>query len=49
MRWMAAVGSLLLAGFLVWGLRASSGVQTQMNLGAAARVPGMVELFTSEG
>jgi hypothetical protein len=49
MRWMAAVGSLLLAGFLVWGLRASSGVQTQTNLAAAARQPVIVELFTSEG
>ena len=49
MRWMAAVGSVLLAAFLVWGLRASSGVETQTNLGAAARVPVIVELFTSEG
>ena len=49
MRWMATVGAVLLAGFLVWGLRASSGVNTQTNLGAAARVPVIVELFTSEG
>jgi hypothetical protein len=49
MRWMAAVGSVFLAGFLVWGLRASSGVKTQTTLGAAARVPVIVELFTSEG
>jgi hypothetical protein len=49
MRWMARVGSTFLAGFLVWGLRASSGVETQTSLGAAARVPVIVELFTSEG
>jgi hypothetical protein len=49
MRWMATVGAVLLAGFLVWGLRASSAVETQTNLGAAARVPVIVELFTSEG
>ena len=49
MRWMVAVGSVFLAGFLVWGLRASCGVETQTNLGAAARVPVIVELFTSEG
>jgi hypothetical protein len=49
MRWMAAVGSVFLAGFLVWGLRASSGVKTQTTPGAAARVPVIVELFTSEG
>jgi len=49
MRWRAAVGSVWLAGFLVWGLRVSSGVQTQTNLDAAARVPVIVELFTSEG
>jgi hypothetical protein len=49
MRWMAAVGSIFLAGFLVWGLSASSGVQTQSKLAAAAREPVIVELFTSEG
>jgi hypothetical protein len=48
MRWMAAVGSVSLAGLLVWGWRASSAVQTQNNL-AAAREPVIVELFTSEG
>ena len=49
MRWMARVGWVFLAGFLVWGLRASSGIQTQAKLGAAAHEPVIVELFTSEG
>jgi hypothetical protein len=49
MRWMAAVGSVFLVAFLVWGLRASSGVPTQSNPAAAPREPVIVELFTSEG
>src|SRR5580700_5132612 len=49
MRWMARVSWVFLAGFLVWGLRASSGIQTQAKLGATAREPVVVELFTSEG
>jgi len=49
MRLTAAVGSVILVGFLVWGLRASSGVQTRSNLAAASREPVIVELFTSEG
>jgi hypothetical protein len=49
MSWMAAVGSVFLAGFLVWGGPASSVVQTGSNLAAAAREPVIVELFTSEG
>jgi hypothetical protein len=49
MRLLAAVGSVFLAGFLVWGFGASSPVQTQSKLAAAAREPVIVELFTSEG
>jgi hypothetical protein len=51
MRWMAAVSSAILAGFVVWGLKANSGVQTQRNTAAASasREPVIVELFTSEG
>jgi hypothetical protein len=49
MRWMAAVGLVFLAGLLVGGFRASSGVEAQSKPAAAAREPVIVELFTSEG
>lgn len=49
MKLIAVVVLVLLGGFLVWGLRASSKVQPQSNQAAAAREPVVVELFTSEG
>jgi hypothetical protein len=49
MKLLGAIVGVIVAGCLVWGMRASSRVQTPTAQAIAAREPVVVELFTSEG
>jgi hypothetical protein len=49
MRLLCAFFWVIVAGTLIWGMRAGSRVQTTSSQAAGAREPVVVELFTSEG